>query len=214
MRKTKIEALKTKEYLMMAALETFYKKGVARASLNEIAQAAGVTRGALYWHFKNKEDLFDGLFQRISDDIESCLIQDLEKPDKNSWSNFRLSLLKFFERLENNNLHNKFYNILFLKCEHTDQNEAIISLVDKYRTLWNHKLNMILAECVEQHDLDENLDIEFATVFVKCNIDGLIQQWLSAPQNFELNQVAPRIVDITLDNLKNHPLLHRPTAKR
>nr|AMP19664.1 truncated MtrR [Neisseria gonorrhoeae] len=52
MRKTKTEALKTKEHLMLAALETFYRKGIARTSLNEIAQTAGVTRGALYWHFK------------------------------------------------------------------------------------------------------------------------------------------------------------------
>lgn len=76
MRKTKTEALKTKEHLMLAALETFYRKGIARTSLNEIAQAAGVTRGALYWHFKNKEDLFDALFQRICDDIENCIAQD------------------------------------------------------------------------------------------------------------------------------------------
>lgn len=79
MRKTKTEALKTKEHLMLAALETFYRKGIARTSLNEIAQAAGVTRGALYWHFKNKEDLFDALFQRICDDIENCIAQDAEE---------------------------------------------------------------------------------------------------------------------------------------
>ena len=54
MRKTKAEALKTREYLMLSALDTFYERGVSRASLNEIAQNAGVTRGALYWHFKNK----------------------------------------------------------------------------------------------------------------------------------------------------------------
>ena len=100
MRKTKIEALKTKEHLMLAALDTFYKKGIARTSLNEIAQAAGVTRGALYWHFKNKEDLFDALFQRICDDIESCMQQDLESNAGECWPNFRLTLLKFFQRLE------------------------------------------------------------------------------------------------------------------
>lgn len=66
MRRTKTEALKTKEYLMLAALDTFYKKGIARTSLNEIAQAAGVTRGALYWHFKNKEDLFESSFMQLS----------------------------------------------------------------------------------------------------------------------------------------------------
>ena len=54
MRRTKTEALKTKEYLMLAALDTFYKKGIARTSLNEIAQAAGVTRGALYWTFQKQ----------------------------------------------------------------------------------------------------------------------------------------------------------------
>lgn len=212
MRKTKIEALKTKEHLMLAALETFYKKGVARTSLNEIAQAAGVTRGALYWHFKNKEDLFDGLFQRISDDIENCLVQDLENPGTDCWLNFRLTLLKFFERLENNNLHNKFYSILFLKCEHTEQNEAIILLLSKYRALWNHKINMILEGGILQQDLPKELDIEFAIVFIRSNIDGLIQQWLAAPYQFELNQVAPRMVDIMLDNLKHHTLILKPTV--
>ena len=56
MRKTKIEALKTKEHLMLAALDTFYKKGIARTSLNEIAQAAGVTRGG----FIHAESFGDG----------------------------------------------------------------------------------------------------------------------------------------------------------
>lgn len=54
MRKTKAEALKTREELLLSALDTFYERGISRASLNEIAQTAGVTRGALYWHFKIK----------------------------------------------------------------------------------------------------------------------------------------------------------------
>lgn len=209
MRKTKIEALKTREHLLLAALETFHKKGVARTSLNEIAQAAGVTRGALYWHFKNKEDLFDALFQRISDDIENCLVQDLENSEEDCWLGFRLTLLKFFERLENNSMHNKFYNILFFKCEHTAQNEAIVSLMSKYKLLWNHKINMILEDCIRQQALAADLDTEFASIIVKANIDGLIQQWLSTPYNFELHQVAPRMMDILFDNLKNHALMRK-----
>ena len=56
MRKTKQEALQTRNNLLEAALIVFYDRGVAQASLDEIAKTAGVTRGALYWHFKNKED--------------------------------------------------------------------------------------------------------------------------------------------------------------
>ena len=69
MRKTKTEALKTKEHLMLAALETFYQKGIARTSLNEIAQAAGVTRGALYWHFPNKQALISAISQFILSEV-------------------------------------------------------------------------------------------------------------------------------------------------
>ena len=56
MRKTKEEAQQTRCNLLAAALTVFYHRGVAHTSLDEIAKAAGVTRGALYWHFKNKED--------------------------------------------------------------------------------------------------------------------------------------------------------------
>ena len=54
MRKTKVEAQKTRNYLLKAALDTFYTRGVSRSSLNEIAQTAGVTRGALYWQIFGK----------------------------------------------------------------------------------------------------------------------------------------------------------------
>ncbi|MBH5570940.1 TetR family transcriptional regulator [Neisseria meningitidis] len=73
MRKTKTEALKTKEHLMLAALETFYRKGIARTSLNEIAQAAGVTRGALVIFIKST---LDGLIWRW---FSSCERFDLGK---------------------------------------------------------------------------------------------------------------------------------------
>ena len=78
MRKTKVEAQKTRNYLLKAALDTFYTRGVSRSSINEIAQTAGVTRGALYWHFKNKEDLFEGLFQQVFAEISSELAHDIE----------------------------------------------------------------------------------------------------------------------------------------
>lgn len=174
MRKTKTEALKTKEHLMLAALETFYRKGIARTSLNEIAQAAGVTRGALYWHFKNKEDLFDALFQRICDDIENCIAQDAANAEGGSWTVFRHTLLHFFERLQSNDIHYKFHNILFLKCEHTEQNAAVIAIARKHQAIWREKITAVLTEAVENQDLADDLDKETAVIFIKSTLDGLI----------------------------------------
>lgn len=209
MRRTKTEALKTKEYLMLAALDTFYKKGIARTSLNEIAQAAGVTRGALYWHFKNKEDLFDALFQRICDDIESCIKEDSNNNNEQAWSSFRLTLTRFFERLQHNELHYKFHSILFLKCEHTEQNAAVIDIADKHQSIWREKITEVLTKSIAQHALSEDLDTDMAVIFIKSMLDGLIWRWLSSDKSFDLAQTAPRMIDILLDNLKNHPQLRK-----
>ena len=63
---TKQEAQITRERLLDAAERVFEARGVARTSLAEIAQAAGVTRGALYWHFKDKAALFNAMLDRVA----------------------------------------------------------------------------------------------------------------------------------------------------
>lgn len=65
MRRTKEAAEETKEKIVNAAVRVFAEKGFTGASLSDIATEAGVTRGAIYWHFKNKEALFEELLQRI-----------------------------------------------------------------------------------------------------------------------------------------------------
>ena len=57
-RKTKEEALTTRAHIIDAARRVFHAEGVNRSTLDKVAQAAGVTRGAVYWHFANKTELF------------------------------------------------------------------------------------------------------------------------------------------------------------
>ena len=62
-RRTKEDAEKTRQALMKTALQLFFKKGVTATTLNDIAKAAGVTKGAFYWHFKNKLELIQAIEQ-------------------------------------------------------------------------------------------------------------------------------------------------------
>ena len=64
-RRTKEDALATREALLDAAELVFEQRGVSRTSLSDIAKAAGVTRGAVYWHFKDKADLFTAMMDRV-----------------------------------------------------------------------------------------------------------------------------------------------------
>ena len=74
-RRTKQDAEITRNQLLDAAENVFNEKGVARTSLAEIASAAGVTRGAIYWHFKNKADLFHAMLERVKMPIDQMIDQ-------------------------------------------------------------------------------------------------------------------------------------------
>lgn len=66
MRRTKNEAAVTRSAVLKAALAVFSSKGYAAATLDDIAKAARVTRGAIYWHFKSKADLYNTLIAELS----------------------------------------------------------------------------------------------------------------------------------------------------
>jgi len=57
----------TRDVLIAAATEVFAKRGYEGASLEEIAETAGFTRGAIYKNFDGKEDLFFAVTTRFND---------------------------------------------------------------------------------------------------------------------------------------------------
>jgi AcrR family transcriptional regulator len=59
------QSAKTREALLSTCLLLFAERGFASTSIDEIARAAGVTKGAMYWHFASKEDLFQAILDRI-----------------------------------------------------------------------------------------------------------------------------------------------------
>ncbi|MGE4489487.1 MAG: TetR family transcriptional regulator [Kiritimatiellales bacterium] len=67
MRRTKEDAEKTRISILKAALKVFYAKGVSRATLSDISKAAGLSRGAIHWHFRDKSDLFLQLYDYMSE---------------------------------------------------------------------------------------------------------------------------------------------------
>jgi len=70
MRRTKADAAKTRENLLNAGLRVFRQKGYSATRLEDIAQEAGLTRGAIYWHFGNKLELYRALVEECTAKIQ------------------------------------------------------------------------------------------------------------------------------------------------
>ena len=88
-RKTKQQALETRQHILDVAMRLFSQQGVSATSLAQIAQAAGVTRGAIYWHFKDKSDLFGEIWE-----LSESSISDLESEYRAKFPDDPLSVLR------------------------------------------------------------------------------------------------------------------------
>ena len=66
MRRTKEDAEQTRRRIIAAARSMFARRGVTRTTLEQVARAARVTRGAVYWHFANKTELFYAMREEVS----------------------------------------------------------------------------------------------------------------------------------------------------
>src|ERR1700760_3083095 len=88
-RRTKEEAQATRNRVLDAAERVFYEKGVSRTTLADIAQAAGVTRGAIYWHFANKGDLFNAMFDRSLLPLDELVATTLDGKEEDPLTRLR-----------------------------------------------------------------------------------------------------------------------------
>lgn len=87
MRRTKEEALETRSKILQAALDIFSQKPYPKVSISEIAQAVNMTKGAVYWHFKGKDELFIQLMNSIDAQAKESLPALLD--DVNSLADLR-----------------------------------------------------------------------------------------------------------------------------
>ena len=194
MRKTKTEAQKTHQHLLDAALEVFWRDGVTRASLQAIAQEAGVTRGALYWHFKNKEDLFETLFEQQYADFFAAFNDQTLRDNQDVWTHLQHNLTAMFETLATRESKHKFCNVMFSKCEQTAGNETITELACRYHRLFQKQIAYALQLSREQGRLPENTDIELAAICLESSLVGLIKIWIDEPERFDLIAKSKRVI--------------------
>lgn len=80
-RRTKEAAAETRASLLDAAEQLFLQQGVSGTSLAQIASAAGATRGAIYWHFKDKSDLFNAMVDRVSLPFQASIDELVHEED-------------------------------------------------------------------------------------------------------------------------------------
>ncbi len=204
-RRTKTQAAATREALLDAAERVFRERGVAHTSLAEVAAAAGLTRGAVYWHFRDKADLFVALCERVELPMEAMLASAGGIRQKDPLDALRGLAVTGLTRLATDARTQAVFDVVFHKCEFAAELATVAQrrLATDSGCLAN--VERLLKQAVSVGQLPRDADTRLAARCVNAFMVGVMHEWVQRPAAYDLARAAPAMIDALLAGLVAQP---------
>lgn len=194
-RKTKEEAQLTRQQIIDAAREVFLKRGVNRTTLQDIAKQAGVTRGAVYWHFSNKNELFhamrDQVFLPLIDRMDDTLLVEEMLDPLASIEHFLCGTIQI---LEENLPIRQTYEIMMVKCEYVDDFEDVLQQILSNCSGVLDKLELVYKRARGQGQLHASHDPAALALDTHLFFVGLLNMWVKDTQGVRFRHQAMQLI--------------------
>jgi len=218
-RRTKEEALVTRERLIDAAETLFREHGVTRTSLAEVATAAGMTRGAVYWHFKDKADLFRAMCDRATLPLETQFEHASGDIAEDPLGMLRELSIGALRTLAEDARAQRVFEIVFHKSELVDELAGLATSHRQERCACLTQIEDIIRGAATAGQLPADIDAALATQGLHALMVGIMHEWVLDPAAYDLARAAPGLIDMFLAGLKTNPprmpnrLSPRPSAQ-
>ena len=198
-RRTKEDALATRHCLLDAAERVFQSKGVSATSLADIAAAAGTSRGAIYWHFQDKADLYNAMIERVSLPLEHAISHAPGQAEP--LASLRRAIMAALDRTANDPQTRRVFEVATHKVEYVESLGAVRQRHLDVRTECVAGMKQVLQRAARERGVALPITAEAAARGLHAMVDGLIQNWLLDPSAFNLPRVGGQVLDNYLAGL-------------
>ena len=200
-RKTKEDALATRDSILDAAAALFAEHGVSGTTLQHIASAAGVTRGAIYWHFADKGAMFNAMIERAAMPLEAAMAL-LDKPDTaDPLGDLHDYALRVFRLTMEDPKARQIFEIATLKMEYTDEMSAVRERRALNQADWLKRAESRVRLGIKHGQVRTDAKPRTAAFGLWVLIEGLVRNWLMAPE-FNLVKMGGEIIETHLESLR------------
>lgn len=201
-RRTKEEAAATRDSILDAAEKLFVEQGVSRTTLQHIASAAGVTRGAIYWHFDDKGALFNAMMERaiLPLEAEMQVLDQAESDDP--LVDLRNYMLAVLRRTVEDPGTRRVFEIATLKVEFVGEMDAVHQRRQQNMANWMSRAERRIRVAAEKGLIGCQVEPGDVALALWIMIDGLIRTWMFDPQGFDLLRIGQCVIDPYLDGLR------------
>ncbi|HQR54484.1 MAG TPA: TetR family transcriptional regulator [Burkholderiaceae bacterium] len=200
--------------MLDAAAVVFWKRGVAQASLSEVAQAAGVTRGAVYWHFANKAALFTALTE-CAESIRRDRQERLSnRARRDPLGALRDGVIEALRAAASHEAEARLYELAFLRTEFNDELECAHRLQAESESECYRSLEQTLRAAVATGQLPGSLDVELTARAMYSYVTGLMRTAMHPASKLDLANRAETLVDLLLSGMRQLQPTVRETSSR
>ena len=190
----------TKTQILVAAMSVFAQKGFAKASMNDIVRASGLSKGGVYWHFKSKDDIvaaiFDQFFLAQQTQLETILTQEGSAAD-------RLIQMAHLTGEEVETWFAQFpsppeFYALAIR------DEALTKLLQRYFQFNEDRLVALIEQGIADGEFRAVNPIETAITLTGL-FEGILLLWVMYPGHFDLGQQSEKAMQLLLEGLQHSP---------
>jgi len=193
-RRTKDEAERTRHALIDAAEKVFYKKGVSRTSLEEIAKAAGVTRGALYWHFRDKIALCEAMLERVFLPQEDMLERLAAGEGTTPLEDMCNACCESLRLIVSDKRRQRVVSILMFRCEYVEEMAAIMQRRRQCKNRMLERSQTLFERAHKFGQLSPHWTPRMAATALHGMMGGLITYGLEQGKVFDLAKAGPACI--------------------
>jgi TetR/AcrR family acrAB operon transcriptional repressor len=185
MRRTKAVAEETRQRILCAAERVFYDKGVAETTLEDVARAAGVTRGAIYWHFENKTEVLLALHDCVPLPQEDMLPEEIEANAKDPLGSMEKKCFGWLAEIAHDERRQRIYTIL-MRCDYSDDMSDILDRQKELDATGKTMVRKGFEDAAANNQLAEGWTPDVAAQCFIFMIKGLYTEWLRFGRQFDL----------------------------
>ena len=202
-RKTKAEAAATRDSILDAAEKLFAEQGVSRTTLQHIASEAGVTRGAIYWHFLDKGALLQAMMERAKMPLEEAMLLLDANEGGDPVQDLRDYVMTVLRVTASDPKARRVFEIVTLKMEFVADAVVMREGRREKQLIWMQRVETRLAQAKALGRVRQDLDPVAVANGMWIIMDGLIRNWLFDTDAYDLVQLGGAMMDTYLAGLRD-----------
>jgi len=175
-KKTKEDAEQTRLAILDSALQAFYEKGCSRTTFDEIAKRINLTKGAVYWHFRNKADVIaETIVQKVTSHR-----QQFSQEIPTTVAEMRSQIMNRAKHIEDDK---EFQRFLFFVIYRMEWSEAIFenvwTKIGEISEIPDKRLYDSLNQIQQKGEIKADTDIKVLCTVLLCMWNGCVNRYIS-----------------------------------